>query len=82
MTKSEFTKITWERFQKWSESQEGQTSGYEYEKSFDKMLVEMGKGILEKEVANKKEPLREKKNKDPFWKHENSTKPPTSDTNG
>jgi len=61
MTKEAFTKIAWERFQNWSDLQKGQTSGYEYEKSFDKMLVKMGKEILEKEVAEETTPLREKK---------------------
>ena len=51
MTKEEFTKIAWERFQKWSQSQAGQTSGYEYEKSFDKMMIEMGQDLLKKEVG-------------------------------
>jgi hypothetical protein len=61
MTKEEFTKLTWERFQAWSESQKDQTSGYEYEKSFDKMIVEMGQDLLEKEVEDIKMSERKKK---------------------
>ena len=73
MTKEEFTNLTWEKFQAWSESQKEQTSGYEYEKSFDKMIVEMGQDILEKEVDDTKISVRKKKDKDTLWKGDNTT---------
>lgn len=82
MTKEEFTEIAWSKFQKWSDSQKGQISGYEYEKSFDKMFVEMSKDILEKEVNDKEVPLRKKKDKNPFWKYKNIRRSCPSDTDG
>lgn len=61
MTKEEFTKIAWEKYSNWEASQKDQTSGYEYEKTFEKMLVEIGRDILEKTTTDSKVSSRKKK---------------------
>jgi len=64
MRKEEFMKIAWEKYSKWSKSQEGQTSGYEYEKTFDQMIVQMGRELLENETTASETRARKKKDKD------------------
>lgn len=58
MTKEEFLQIASEKYENWEASQKGQTSGYEYEKSFDKMMVELGQVLFQGSIgslpANKK----------------------------
>ena len=68
MTREEFTKISWEKYSKWEASQKGQTSGYEYEKTFDKMLVEIGKDLLEKSTTGSDVSARKKKDKNAVWR--------------
>ena len=62
MKKETFLEIAATKFDEWTTSQEGQTSGYEYEKSFDKMMVELGQLLLQSSVG--KLPDNEKKTKD------------------
>ena len=63
MTKSEFSDLMWGKYQVWQKSQEGQTSGYEYEKSFDKLIVDIGRTLLQKELEKEELPPRKKKDK-------------------
>lgn len=63
MTKEEFLSAASKKFDGWTKSQEGQTSGYEYEKSFDKMMVELGQLLLQSSVGEL--PKNEKKTEDP-----------------
>jgi len=64
MRKEEFMKIAWEKYLKWEKSQKGQTSGYEYEKTFDQMIVQMGRELLERETTASEISARKKKDKD------------------
>lgn len=46
-----------ERYDAWKASQEGQRSGYEYERSFDEFMQQMGQALLQQSVgqeANKR----------------------------
>jgi len=61
LTKEEFLLAAWEKFNTWQKSQEGQTDGYQYEKSFDEMMVSVSKQLLEESATNPKTKQREKK---------------------
>ena len=51
LSKEEFTELAWQKYDAWQKSQENQTSGYEYEKSFDEMIVSMGNILLQGSVG-------------------------------
>ena len=48
-----------ERYDSWVASQEGQTSAYEYERSFDEFMQQMGRELLQQSVGE--EPQERKK---------------------
>ncbi len=51
----------WSKFDAWQESQVGQTDGYEYEKTFDEMIVGLGNSLLQKSVGDlPKTPMKKK----------------------
>jgi hypothetical protein len=52
MTKEEFLSAASEKYDQWKKSQTDQTSGYEYEKSFDQMMVELGQLLLQGSVGD------------------------------
>lgn len=48
------------RYDAWMASQGGQTSAYEYERSFDEFMQQMGRELLEQSVGEEKS-VRKKK---------------------
>lgn len=56
-------KLFEEKVAEWEKSQEGQTSGFEYEKSFDEMWTELGREVLQESV-NDTSPERKKNSDD------------------
>ena len=56
-------KLFEEKVAEWEKSQEGQTSGFEYEKSFDEMWTELGREVLQESV-NDTSPERKKNSED------------------
>jgi hypothetical protein len=60
MDKEEMMKRFKDKVRAWEESQRGQTSGFEYEKSFDEMWTELGREVLEESLGE--EPSDRKKN--------------------
>jgi hypothetical protein len=61
MTKEEFLELAskeWLRL----EALKGETSFYEYEKTFDKIWVELGQKVLEKSVSDVGQDRRKKNN--------------------
>jgi len=60
MTKSEYLKIAeakWESLEKLK----AEKSFYEYEKSFDKIMIELGRELLEKSISEVPKDRRKKK---------------------
>lgn len=49
-----------ERYDAWAASQEGQTSGYEYERSFDEFMQQMGRELLQHSVGEEKSARKKK----------------------
>ena len=49
-----------ERYDAWVVSQEGQTSGYEYERSFDVFMQQMGRELLQHSVGEEKSARKKK----------------------
>ena len=59
LSKEEFMEQAWAKYDAWQKSQVDQGSGYSYEKSFDEMMISMGKDLLQKSVG--KVPVNRKK---------------------
>jgi len=51
ISKEEFMEAAWSKFNDWQNSQVDQKDGYEYEKTFDKMLISMGQNLLQKSAG-------------------------------
>jgi len=51
-----------EKVSAWEESQIGQTSGFEWERSFDQMWTELGREVLQASLNSSPQPSRDKKN--------------------
>lgn len=49
-----------ERYDAWKASQEGQSSGYEYERSFDAFMQQMGKELLQLSVGEETDSRKKK----------------------
>ncbi len=49
-----------ERITKWQESQQGQTSAYEYERSFSEMMQGLGREILQASVGHEEKSRKKK----------------------
>ncbi|WKN40714.1 hypothetical protein [Tunicatimonas pelagia] len=50
-----------ERIKVWQQSQEGQTSGYEYEHSFSEMMRHLGQDILQASTGEEANARKKKK---------------------
>lgn len=61
MDEKKLTELIMKKILHWNESQEGQTSGYEYERSFDVMMQSIGKDILQESVGTLPKDRKEKK---------------------
>lgn len=60
MTKEEYLRLAsehWEEFQKL----ENESTFYDYEKKFDKLMVDFGKQLLDKQLSGKGTDRRQKK---------------------
>lgn len=53
--KEEIMAIFSAKYDAWVASQEGQTSAYEYEKSFDEFMQQMGQELLQQSVGKEQE---------------------------
>jgi hypothetical protein len=53
-------KVLYQKYLNWQESQEGQTNGYEYEKSFDQFIIEFGKELFQLSTNNLEEETKKK----------------------
>ena len=60
MDKQQLTAVFLEKVSLWEASQQNQTSGFEYERSFDEMWTDLGRVVLQESVG--KEPVGRKKN--------------------
>ena len=49
-----------ERYDAWVASQEGQTSAYEYERSFDAFMQQMGRELLQQSVGQESDGRKKK----------------------
>ena len=58
----------------WETSQQGQTSGYEYERSFVEMWQKLGSKILQNSVGKLPESRNQKKTSNKSGKNKNSKK--------
>lgn len=74
---AEFQKQLMAKIQHWQESQVGQKSGYEYEKSFNELMQEIGKEILENSVGDEPDG-RKKKDNDQLRNYPDSQRPCSS----
>ena len=61
----------------WKENQQGQTSGYEYERSFVEMWQKMGGKVFQNVVGKLPGSRNEKKTSNQFRKNRSTSKPPT-----
>ena len=52
VSKAEFIEAAWSKFNNWQIAQENQVDGFQFEKSFDKMMVETGKSLLQKSMGS------------------------------
>ena len=50
-----------ERIQQWHRGQQSQTSGYEYERSFDQMWTQMGNELMQESIGELPADKRKKK---------------------
>ncbi len=50
-----------ERIKAWQQRQEGQTSGYEYERSFSEMMRNLGQDILQASVGEEANARKKKR---------------------
>lgn len=66
ISKEEFIEAAWSKFDAWQKSQTDQTDGYEYEKTFDEMIVSMGHSLLSKSVGELPKTPHKKKDKNPI----------------
>ena len=51
-----------EKYQEWEKNQHGQTSGYEYEKTFVEMWQQLGHQVLQQSMGEIKKSRNTKKN--------------------
>jgi hypothetical protein len=58
-----------EQINQWKESQKGQTSGYEYERSFIELWQRLGKEVFQENVGELPKRAHEKKTSDPIRRH-------------
>lgn len=49
-----------ERYDAWKASQEGQSSAYEYEKSFEEFMQQMGRELLQRSVGEENNSRKKK----------------------
>lgn len=61
MDEKQLSEIIAQKIAEWKQSQEGQKDGYEYEKTFDKMMQEIGKSILQESIGKVPESRKLKK---------------------
>jgi ribosomal protein L29 len=61
MDKEKLTALFLSRIEAWEQSQQGQKSGYEYERSFDEMSQQLMKEIFQQSVGPLAESRHEKK---------------------
>ena len=59
----------------WKRSQQGQTSGYEYERSFVEMWQKMGSKIFQNAMGKIPGSRNEKKTSNQFWENSGTTRP-------
>jgi hypothetical protein len=60
---------------KWKESQQEQTSGYEYERSFVEMWQKMGSKIFQNSIGSSPASRNQKKTSNQFGKDRSAKKP-------
>jgi hypothetical protein len=51
MNENELNDLIGQKIKEWKESQQGQTDGYEYERSFSEMIQNIGHSILQESVG-------------------------------
>jgi hypothetical protein len=63
MEEKQIADMIMERYQQWKQNQQGQTNGYEFERSFDVMWREMGQQIMQEGVGELPSDKRKKNDK-------------------
>jgi hypothetical protein len=63
MEEKQIASMIMEGYQQWKQNQQGQTSGYEFERSFDEMWREMGRKIMQEGVGELPADKRKKNDK-------------------
>lgn len=67
MDKEKLTALFLSRIEAWEQSQQGQKSGYEYERSFDEMSQKLMKEIFQQSVGQIPDSRHEKKSSRQNW---------------
>jgi hypothetical protein len=73
MEEKQLSELIMQKIKEWKESQKGQTDGYEYERTFDVMMQNIGKDVLQESVGKIPENRKEKKTKNDIWRNRNNT---------
>lgn len=61
MEEKQIAGMIMEKYHQWKQNQQGQTNGYEFERSFDVMWREMGQQIMQEGVGKLPADKRKKK---------------------